>query len=54
MRVYFDDRPVEVACDILGVSLDAARDLTAKHAQMANSSPKSVSAEIITSLLAAT
>jgi predicted nucleotidyltransferase len=26
MRAYFDDRPVEVACDILGVSQDAARD----------------------------
>jgi hypothetical protein len=26
MRVYFDDRPVEVAGDILGVSQDAARD----------------------------
>ena len=25
MRAYFDDRPVEVACDILGVSQDAAR-----------------------------
>ena len=24
MRAYFDDRPVEVACDILGVSQDAA------------------------------
>jgi predicted nucleotidyltransferase len=26
MRAYYDDRPVEVACDILGVSQDAARD----------------------------
>jgi hypothetical protein len=26
MRAYYDDRPVEVACDILGVSMDAARD----------------------------
>jgi len=26
VRAYFDDRPVEVACDILGVSQDAARD----------------------------
>ena len=26
MRAYFDDRPVEVACDILGVSQDAAWD----------------------------
>ena len=26
MRAYFDGRPVEVACDILGVSQDAARD----------------------------
>ena len=26
MRAYFDDRPVEVAYDILGTSLDAARD----------------------------
>jgi predicted nucleotidyltransferase len=26
MRAYCDDRPVEVACDILGVSQDAARD----------------------------
>ena len=26
MRAYFDDRPVEVACHILGVSQDAARD----------------------------
>lgn len=26
MRAYFDDRPVEVACGILGVSKDAARD----------------------------
>ena len=26
MRAYFDDRPVDVACDILGVSQDAARD----------------------------
>jgi hypothetical protein len=28
MRAYFDNRPVEVACDILGVSQDAARDQT--------------------------
>ena len=26
MRAYFNDRPVDVACDILGVSQDAARD----------------------------
>jgi len=26
MRAYFGDRPVEVACDILGVSQDDARD----------------------------
>jgi predicted nucleotidyltransferase len=26
MRAYYDDRPVEVACDVLGVSQDAARD----------------------------
>jgi predicted nucleotidyltransferase len=26
MRGYYDDRPVEVACDILGASQDAARD----------------------------
>ena len=26
MGSYFDDCPVEVACDILGVSQDAARD----------------------------
>ncbi len=26
MRAYFDERPVEVACDILGVGEDAARD----------------------------
>lgn len=26
MRAYFDDRPVKVACDILGMSQDAARD----------------------------
>jgi predicted nucleotidyltransferase len=26
MRVFYDDRPVEVACDVLGVSQDAARD----------------------------
>ena len=26
MRAYYDDRPVEVACDVLGVSQNAARD----------------------------
>ena len=26
MRAYFDHRPVEVACDILGVAQDVARD----------------------------
>jgi predicted nucleotidyltransferase len=26
MRAYYDNRPVEVACDILGVGQDAARD----------------------------
>ena len=26
MRAYYDDRPVEVACDVLGVKQDAARD----------------------------
>jgi predicted nucleotidyltransferase len=26
MRAYYDDRPVEVACDVLGVNRDAARD----------------------------
>ena len=26
MRAYYDDRPVEVACDVLGVNHDAARD----------------------------
>lgn len=26
MRAYYGDRPIEVACDILGVSADAARD----------------------------
>jgi predicted nucleotidyltransferase len=26
MRAYYDDRPVEVACDILGVGQDAARN----------------------------
>lgn len=26
MRAYYDDRPVEVACDVLGVSQDTARD----------------------------
>jgi len=26
MRAYYDDRPVEVACDVLGVNQDAARD----------------------------
>jgi predicted nucleotidyltransferase len=26
MRAYYDDRPIEVACDILGVGQDAARD----------------------------
>ena len=26
MRAYYDDRPVEVACDVLGVNQNAARD----------------------------
>jgi hypothetical protein len=26
MRAYYDDRPVEVACDVLGVNQDAAQD----------------------------
>jgi len=26
MRAYYDERPVEVACDILGIGKDAARD----------------------------
>ncbi len=26
MRAYYDDRPVEVACDVLGVNQDTARD----------------------------
>ncbi len=26
MRAYYDDRPLEVACDVLGVRQDAARD----------------------------
>jgi predicted nucleotidyltransferase len=26
MRAYYDDRPAEVACDVLGVNQDAARD----------------------------
>lgn len=26
MRAYYDERPIEVACDVLGISQDAARD----------------------------
>jgi hypothetical protein len=26
MRAYYDDRPIEVACDVLGVNQDAAQD----------------------------